>query len=674
VGEMMKLKSKVGLGLTLAGVIGCSSFNSNMYQEVYTGDRTPSSSVEAQSSYLDQINNYKLSKAKKVALPKSVENLLEAKGRMDLIFKFARHEPLNFFKELRERAPILKSEKAGTKIPNIYVVSSNKLVKEVLNANTVFTVKPYTSQMDKTVGPFMLGHEVSAPNPKKKGHTIQFGAEKMAMRHLMYKSGNDLEKVREITRATVKKALSRVSPHNRNHVDIVRSISRDVPINVVREYFGFDAGPHRMKRWSRATQHSFFHNPRKSKSVDKAAIMAGKQMKVFLGGRRGFEGYISKVKREIAEGKRDAHTDTVTTMIRASKTHAKYGLDETRLAANIMGLLVGAVETGSAAIVQSLEFILDNPEIYNQAVTAAKAGNDELFSKIVWESLRFNPVNPWVARYNMKEHTLSDGTVIEAGSLVLAATESAMFDESVFPQPEKFSTERDHSEYFHLGFTRHRCLGDDVAMAFVPETIKQLLLLPHVRRASAGSTPDFKDGPFPETWELRWGNVEKPYSVTYPAPLEKQINKLRTKWWIPETVGYILARIWNARTNHKQDIVETFKLLRGEDTKPAGVIKFAETAKLALDEEVTPGELKEACMDINKLSHKMFPNVDVRSKYCQVRIDFRVCYALAAKVLKRSSEESYYFCADENNFLTRDEKATFKENFLQHPSFNFLAK
>lgn len=676
----MKIKVK---WLLLVILFGCSGLGTKLYK-VHHHDRSPSSE-ESELSFIEQINTYELSSKKKKLLSKDDEDLLEAKGRLDLIFQFARTNPLNFFKELREKAPVFRSAGGGTQsgllgrlkgtsVPNVYVVSTHKLVQEVLNENTIFTVAPYTKQMDKTVGPFMLGHEKTADNPKKKGHGINFNIEKTAMRHLIYKSGNDLERVKEITRKTVQNAFKNVSVSNRSHLDVVKNVTRDVPIQVVREYFGFKASVPRMKSWSRATQHSFFHNPGKNKGVDRDAVRAGLQMKKFLEGTRNRPGFIAKVKKELEEGKRDDVNDTVTTMIRASKAHAEYGLDETRLATNIMGLLVGAVETGSSAITQALEFILDNPVIYDQAVEAMKAGDDELFSKIVWESLRFNPVNPWVARYSVKEHKLSDGTVIEAGSLVLAATESAMFDDNVFSKPELFSTERNHADYFHLGFARHRCLGDDVAMAFVPEAIKELLKKPYLRRAQAGASPDFKDGPFPENWELRWGVLEKPYKIDYKFADKYITEKIRSKLWIKDTIGYVLKKIWDARTNYRKDIVDTLKLLFSDDKKIDGVVKFSQVAKLALDESTTPGELKEACMDINKLSHKIFPNVETRYRYCKVRIDFRVCYALSAKVLEMSSEDSYKFCADDQSFLTNDEKVMFKSDFEKHPSFNFLAK
>lgn len=659
----------------------CSSLTNN-YHEATTTNRNPASERDANFSYIETINSYSLSGAARAALVSDDEDLLKAKGRMELIFQFAREEPIAFFDELRRRAPVFKSKAGGTgqgwiswwkgsKIPNIYVVSTNKLVKEVLNNNEVFTVKTYTEQMDKTVGPFMLGHEVSAPNPLREGQTIDFNVEKHAMRHLIYNAGNDLDVVRSITRETVKNALLNVSDENPNHIDVVRKITRDVPINVVREFFGFEAPVNDMKKWSRAAQHSFFHNPFRDKKINEKSVEAGKEMKAFL------EKFIPQIRRAIAGNY--AKNTTVTQMIRASDAHARHGLDETRLAANIMGLLIGAVETGSAAIVQSLEFFLDNPYLMDQAVAAAKSNNDELLSKMVWEALRFNPVNPWVGRYSVEDFTLSDGTFIEKGSLVLAATESAMFDPEVFTNPMRFSTNRDHSDYFHLGFARHRCLGDDVAMAFVPETIKQLLLLPYLRRAKAGEPPRFKaynhkarlvDSPFPESWKLIWGDA-----TALPGEDAGFVDRWSSKKWITRTLKYVDGRIWDAKDQYGTEIKNIAGQLFSDDPKEkeAGVVEFGRIAKLTLDENKTPGELYEACMDINKLSHSVFPQIDQRAAYCKVRIDFRVCYALAAKVIEMSTEDSYRFCADQHEFLTEDEKELFKANFSTHPSFEFLA-
>lgn len=657
--------------------VGCSSL-SNKYEDASPTKRNPASKRDANFSYIETINSVSLRGITRRALKKDDEELLKAKARMDLIFQFAREEPLAFFAELRSKSPVFKSNAGGTgegwiswwtesKVPNIYVVTSNKLVQEVLNNNETFTVKTYTDSMDKTVGPFMLGHETTADNPDKEGHVIDFNIEKHAMRHLIYESSNDLEKVKEITRKTVKDALLSTTQRP-NQINVVTRITRDVPINVVREYFGFEAPVDDMKRWSRAAQHSFFHNPTRDEKINKKSFEAGKEMKAFL------ETFIPQIKRAIAGNY--AKNTTVTQMIKASEAHAKHGLDETRLAANIMGLLIGAVETGSAAIVQSLNFFFDNPYIMERAVAAAKANDDELLSKMVWEALRFNPVNPWVGRYSVEDFTLSDGTFIEKGSLVLAATESAMFDESVFKNPYRFSTERKQEDYFHLGFARHRCLGDDVAMAFVPETIKQLILLPHLRRMNAGENPKFehfngKMSPFPESWNLVWGDAS-----ALPGEDAGRVENWKSKRWVTKTLKYVDGRIWDAREEYGTDIKNIAEKLFSDDinVKEDGVAEFGRIAKLTLDENKTPGELFEACMDINKLSHSVFPDIDQRADYCKVRIDFRICYALAAKVIEKSTEDSYRFCADEKGFLTEAEKELFKKNFNNHPSFSFLAE
>jgi cytochrome P450 len=73
-----------------------------------------------------------------------------------------------------------------------------------------------------------------------------------------------------------------------------------------------------------------------------------------------------------------------------------------------------------------------------------------------------------------------------------------MFDPALFADPEAFKV-RDRLAYLHMGFGEHICLGQYVAYALIPETIRQIMRLPGVHLLDGdGSKVDDLGGPFAE--------------------------------------------------------------------------------------------------------------------------------------------------------------------------------
>lgn len=80
-----------------------------------------------------------------------------------------------------------------------------------------------------------------------------------------------------------------------------------------------------------------------------------------------------------------------------------------------------------------------------------------------------------------------------------------MFDPGVFPAPDEFRARR-RTSYLHTGFGPHECLGQYVAYAIIPETIRRILLLPGIRLLDGdASRVDPAGGPFAEHFVLGFG-------------------------------------------------------------------------------------------------------------------------------------------------------------------------
>jgi cytochrome P450 len=174
-------------------------------------------------------------------------------------------------------------------------------------------------------------------------------------------------------------------------------------------------------------------------------------------------------------------------------------MDDLGIRNNLIGLIVGAIPTTSKCCAQALDQLLDRPEQLAAAQEAAAAGDDALLSRYVFEALRFKPNNPGVFRLAAEEYTVAKGTpratAIPKGSFVIAATQSAMFDEHKVESPHEFRIDRPSWVYMHWGYGLHTCFGQYINPVQIPLILKPLLATRAVKRAG----PLQMQGPFPSS-------------------------------------------------------------------------------------------------------------------------------------------------------------------------------
>jgi cytochrome P450 len=397
-------------------------------------------------------------------------------ARTGLFYQWLHRDWRALFAELRMDRPILP-------LPAFTVLTRWADVVDALSRNETFRVT-YGPHMDPSVGKFMLGHDGVEQNWRDKS----------LMRALM--RWEDVPQVRALAAATAQTALAVAPP---NIVDIVQTVSRLVPLRVVQQSFGF-SGPDdaSMLRWSWATQADMFHNLSNDPKPLANCVQAGTEMRAwirrFLSDREPWRAVESD--------------DTVSRLLRATGAGLS-GLDVESVVSNICGLLVGSIETTSQAIVNATEQILLRPDVTARAIEAAKVADIETFDAIVWEALRFNPMTTFVARVVAEPTLLAPGSPhqvsVKPGTVIAVGIGSAMFDPGVFPDPDGFHARR-RTAYLHTGFGAHECLGQFVAYAIIPETIRQILLLPGIRLMDGdGSRVDNAGGPFAEHFVLAHG-------------------------------------------------------------------------------------------------------------------------------------------------------------------------
>jgi cytochrome P450 len=390
--------------------------------------------------------------------------------QFQFIMEQIRSNALPFFKELRDDRPILRS-------PMATLVAQFRDVEEILHREKVFSVSPYLPRMMGVIGPFVLGQDITP----RYDHDIS------VMRLVVRRE--DLPRVKGIVSHHAAEIVSELF-QGPGPVDIVQTLTRKVPVRLADEYFGFSA-PHdeQMMAWARACFREFFINLLDNPDIRAPAVAAGSEMR---------ERIDALLAERCASGG-DSRDDVLGRLLRLQRAGGVAGLDDDVVRRTLMGLVIGMVETTSQAAVQALLVLFSMPDALARAAAAAKADDDDALTDLVFEALRFRPINPMVVRVAKEDYRLGAGepheTLIRKGTTVFALTWSAMFDPRVMDAPEQFRSDRPDYDYLHFATGLHACFGRYISRIQIPQILKPLLKLKQLRPTSA---PQY-DGTFPET-------------------------------------------------------------------------------------------------------------------------------------------------------------------------------
>jgi cytochrome P450 len=423
-----------------------------------------------------------------------------------LVQKWMKTEPLPFFKQLREQRPVLVT-------PECTLLALFTDVRDALQMPKIFTVDLYKPKMGVTdTDPgYLMAHDDDALHYR----------EKSLMQGMLNR--DDIPRVRKLIRDAAKQILDEAD----GNIEIVNNYCRMVPAILVQDYFGLD-GIDRKKllRWSFWNQYNTFHNqPFDLNSEEKyehivsehakcseelveyiKILMVRKIITVKIKDKiLGMALMVGNLLRQLVGKKpKEFKDDIVKRMIRSSFA-AQVDFSLTRVGTNAGGLLIGAVETTSQAVAQVINFFIDHPDLLAKAREVGAHEDTSHFDAMVWEALRYVPISPYMFRQLSEDYTIAKGTdretTIAKGTNVLTLTQSAMFDPYSYSQPDEFNPDRNWYHNFNFGFASHDCLGKYVGMAMIPEMVRQVVLRDDIK---AVSDMDYKEGPFPEEYDLAW--------------------------------------------------------------------------------------------------------------------------------------------------------------------------
>jgi cytochrome P450 len=393
-----------------------------------------------------------------------------AAAQFQFIMDQIRGNALPFFAELRDNRPILAS-------PMATLVSRFRDVEEILHRETIFSVGPYLPRMMGVIGPFVLSQDITPGYD----HDI-------SIMHLVVRR-EDLSWVKEIVSRVAAEIVDDLFAGSAP-VDIVQTLTRKVPVRLADEYYGFSApDDEQMMAWARACFREFFINLLNDPAVRAPAVTAGAEMRARL------ELLVAE-RRLLDLGLRD---DVLSRLLHLQRSGHAASLDDDGVCRTLAGLVIGMVETTSQAAVQALLVLLASPAMLGPAAAAARADDDDALAALVFEALRFRPINPMVVRVAKQDYMLAAGephqTLIRAGTPVFALTWSAMFDPRVVEAPNEFRPGRPDETYLHFATGRHACYGRYISAVQIPQILKPLLKRDGLHLAA----PPSYDGTFPQT-------------------------------------------------------------------------------------------------------------------------------------------------------------------------------
>ena len=380
---------------------------------------------------------------------------------------------------------ILRRIKPVLIVKNIALVTRFDDVQDVLVRDDIFQVT-YGEKMRVVTGgnDFFLGMQNSPEYERDTTH----------MRSVIRRSD-----IADVIAPFVANAAKSIVDAAGGELDVVSQLGLVVPTRLVGAYFGTKpVSETDVAGWASTIFQYLFTDLNNDPAVDAAARDASARTRAWL----------DDAIKEVKSRDTSKREDTVLTRCLALQAAGLPGMTDVDIRNNLLGLLVGAIPTTSKCCAQALDELLKRPAELAKAQVAARTGDDATFAQYVFEALRFHPNNPGVFRVAAEEYVVGKGqmhaTRIPAGTSVLAATQSAMFDERVVESSKEFRIDRPAYNYMHWGVGLHTCFGQYINQVQIPGILKPLLQRGNLRRADGDARTLKFAGPFPSSLAVQF--------------------------------------------------------------------------------------------------------------------------------------------------------------------------
>jgi cytochrome P450 len=402
---------------------------------------------------------------------------LVSEGRQQLQEHVTDH-PQPLFDLLRTVKPVLV-------VHDIAIVTRYPDVIEVLRNDGTFGVAPYAGKMESLAGDFILGLD-DGPEYERDVSILRLAAPRSDV-------GGLSDFVSQTAAGLVAEGAERDGT-----VDVV-DLTKRVPARLIGRWLG-TPGPDEdaMIAWTMPMFQDIFANVQNDAAVHDAAVRASAQLRPYVG-----EAIASRKRAGVGGGGAGDGGPTVLDRLIAMQGAPETALTDEQIATNIVGLVVGFIPTVATAIPLAIDALLDRADALRSAATAAAAGDVDTVRSYMWEAMRLAPLGPGLFRRATSDFVVGEGTMqattVPAGTLTLAATQSAMLDGDIVDDPGTFRPGRPAHHYLHFGTGLHTCFGRFANAMQIPLIASALLARPRLGRVDGDRGRLVRSGPYPES-------------------------------------------------------------------------------------------------------------------------------------------------------------------------------
>lgn len=317
-------------------------------------------------------------------------------------------------------------------------------------------------------GPFILGMDRCA----------QLELERRALYDAL--AAVDMNVLRAGVELAIDNRLAPVAPGGT--LDAVGGYARPIAAGTAQRLFGI-RGPNDLM-FMEVVRSIFAHtflNLGNDKAIRDRAVKAGAYMQLW---------FADEIANRRAEG--SPGTDLMGRLIEQGL------LDDDGIRRTLGGMLVGSIDTTASAVAKIVWLAGRDREL--AAGLARDGGDGDRIYGWCNEALRRWPHNPIVLRQAVGATELG-GRQVKAGDSMIAWTQAAMQDASVFPDPRLLRPDRDRAAYLHLGGGVHPCAGRPVNAFQIPLLVAGLIRRGPLRVGRMGWA-----GPFPHRLPVTLGS------------------------------------------------------------------------------------------------------------------------------------------------------------------------
>jgi cytochrome P450 len=391
-------------------------------------------------------------------------------GEQELKQHFVEH-PQPLFALLRKLKPVLV-------IHDIAIVTRYADVLAVLGDDDAFGVEPYGVKMRALAGEFILGLDDS----------LQYEREVSILRLAAPRS--DIPALAGFVTQAAEQLVAEAAAGD-GLLDVVE-LAKQLPARLFARWFGTpDADVQSLIAWTMPMLDDIFFNVTDDQQIHAAAERAAAQLRPYL------EGAVAERKRGGAGG------EDVLGRLLAMQADPATEISDAQIATNLIGMVVGFIPTIATAVPFAIDALLERPDALAGAQQAARQDDDEAVRAHMWEAMRLAPFAAGVLRRTRTDALVAadthHATHIPAGTLTLAATQSAMLDGDAIDDPDNFRVGRPARDYLHFGAGLHHCFGRFANAMQIPLIAKALLRRPQLARAPGDDGRLLREGPYPKS-------------------------------------------------------------------------------------------------------------------------------------------------------------------------------